>query len=112
MTRGNTFTTKPLLSASILKPMLIGAAIGLTLIVIFLSGTGEPNPEWGKYWMLRPLIIVPLAGAAGGAFFHFMGRLRAMGGWMTVVGYIISILGFIIALWMGSVVGLDGTYWN
>lgn len=94
------------------KPMLIGAGIALALIALFLSGVDNPNPAWPKYWMVRPLIVVPLAGAGGGAFFAFMRPLREKGGWMTAFAYVLCIVVFIIGLWMGSVLGLDGTLWN
>ncbi len=92
--------------------MLLGAMIGLILIGLFLLGAGEPNPEWPRFWRIRPLVIVPLAGAMGGAFYALLSGMRAWGGWMKIVAYIIGLIGFLIALWMGTVLGLDGTYWN
>jgi hypothetical protein len=41
-----------------------------------------------------------------------MDHFRARGGWIKIVANIVSLLGFIIALWMGTVLGLDGTLWN
>ncbi len=98
--------------AAFVKPMLIGAGIALALIALFLSGVDNPNPAWPKYWMVRPLIVVPLAGAAGGAFYAFMRPMREQGGWITALAYVLCIVVFIIGLWMGSVLGLDGTLWN
>ncbi len=102
----------PVNPAAFVKPMLIGAGIALALIALFLSGVDDPNPAWPEFWMVRPLIIVPLAGAAGGAFFAFMRPLREKGGWMTAFAYVLCIVVFIIGLWMVSVLGLDGTLWN
>jgi hypothetical protein len=92
--------------------MMWGGGIALALISLFLSGVDEPHPDWPKYWMIRPLIIVPIAGALGGAFTYFMDGLRYQGGWLTAFGYVLTILGYIVAVWMGSVLGLDGTMWN
>jgi len=103
---------QPINRASLVKRMLLGAGIALILIIIFLLGAGDPKPEWGKFWMIRPLIIVPAAGALGGAFYYFMNHFRSRGGWSKVLTYSISLLGYLIALWMGTVLGLDGTYWN
>lgn len=97
---------------SIVKPVLIGATIGLILISFFLTGAGKPNPEWGKLWMLRPLIIVPLAGAMGGVFYYFMDYLSSYRDLNRTVAVILSLVVFIIGLFLGSVLGLDGTYWN
>ncbi|PEC35719.1 potassium transporter KefB, partial [Bacillus toyonensis] len=52
--------------------MLLGAGIALILILVFLLGVDNPKPEWGKLWMLKPLIVVPTAGAMGGVFYYFM----------------------------------------
>ena len=98
--------------ASIARQMLLGAIIGLILIGLFLLSAGEPNPEWPRFWRIRPLIIVPLGGAMGGAFYAFLSGMRAQRGWVKIVAYMIGLIGFLIALWMGTVLGLDGTYWN
>lgn len=97
---------------ALLKPMTIGALIGLALISVFVFGVDQPNPEWGSYWRIRPLIIVPLAGATGGAFYYFMGYFRNQGGWKKVLANMVSFFVFIIGLWMGTVLGLVGTMWN
>lgn len=97
---------------SLTKPILIGAGIGLLLISLFLSGTGEPNPEWGKFWMIRPLIIVPLAGAMGGVFYYFMNQLAYSGALNKTIAVILSLIVFLIGLWLGTVLGLAGTYWH
>ncbi len=103
----------PLINFSALAgPVVLGALIGLILISLFLLSAGEPNPEWPRYWRVRPLVIVPLAGAAGGAFYAFLGGMRSLGGWGRILAYVIGLLGFLIALWLGTVLGLDGTYWN
>ncbi|MDQ8004255.1 MAG: hypothetical protein REI64_05605 [Pedobacter sp.] len=96
----------------IAKRMLLGAAIALVIISVFLYGVDNVKPEWGKLWMLRPLIVVPLAGSMGGLFYHMMDILRVRGGWNTIVANTISFVVFIIALWMGTVLGLAGTLWD
>lgn len=110
MTQSN--TTQPIHPASLGKRMLLGAGIALTVITVFLLGVDEPKPEWGKLWMIRPLIIVPLAGAMGGAFYYFMNHLRYLGGWKKALVILLSLIGYLIVLWLGIVLGLDGTLWN
>jgi hypothetical protein len=112
MTEQIHLTTQPVHPASLGKRMLQGAGIALILIVIFLLQVREPNPAWGKLWMIKPLIIVPLAGAAGGVFYYFMDHLRYQGGWKKAVAIILSLIGYIFVLWIGTVLGLDGTLWN
>lgn len=112
MTQKNNLQTQPIHRASLYKRMLQGAVIAFIAISAFLISAGAGDPAWGKFWMIRPLVIVPLAGAGGGVFYFFMDHLRYQGGWKLVVAHILSLLGYIVALWMGTVLGLDGTLWN
>lgn len=97
---------------ALLKPIVIGALIAFTLIALFLLPIQNPNPEWGKFWLVKPFILVSLAGATGGAVYFFIGKLSAQQGWPKIVATIISILIYLIGIWMGTVIGLDGTLWN
>ena len=92
--------------------MLQGAGIALIVISMFVFSVNHPKPEWGQYWMVRPLLITPLAGAMGGLFYYWMDYLRCLGGWRTVAAYIISFIGYMIVLWLGTVLGLVGTLWD
>lgn len=109
MTQKTDLTTQPI---SLSKRMLAGAGIGLLLISLFLLGVKEPKPEWGKLWMLRPLIVVTLAGAMGGLCNYFIVHFRDRVGINKIIALIVSALVFLIGLWLGSVLGLDGTLWN
>jgi hypothetical protein len=112
MTQKDNLASSPLTSATLIKRMLLGAAIALTVIIIFLAGAGDANPNWPRFWMLKPLLVVPTAGAMGGLFHHFMGQLRSQGGWKKALAFFLSLFGYGVALWMGIVLGLNGTYWN
>ena len=112
MTQRNNLTTQPIHPASLGKRMLLGAGIGLLLISLFLLSAGEPNPAWGKLWMIQPLIIVPLAGAMGGLCNYFIVHFRNHIGINKTMATILSVIVFIIGLWLGIVLGLDGTMWN
>jgi hypothetical protein len=91
--------------------MLIGAFIAFLVISFFVFGVDKANPAWGKYWMIRPLIITPLAGAIGGAFYSFM-DYQSSRGFNRTVAILLSLVVYIIGLWLGVVLGLDGTMWN
>jgi len=93
------------------KAALIGGAIGLIVISLFLIGCGGGKAEWSRWWILRPLLIVPLATSIGGLVFMFLNRLAVIPVWkvaLTILGGLI----FIISLWFGSVLGLAGYYWH
>ena len=108
MTTNNNLTNHPV---SFLKPVLIGAGIALVVISFFVFGVDHPNPEWGKFWQIRPLIVTPLAGAAGGAFYAFM-DYQASRGFNRTVAILLSLVVYLVGLWMGTVLGLAGTMWN
>jgi hypothetical protein len=111
MTQRNDSTTEPNQPISLAKPMLIGAGIGLIAISFFVFGVDKPNPEWGKLWMIRPLIVTPIAGAMGGAFYYFM-DYQSSRGFNRTIAVILSLIVFIVGLWLGIVLGLAGTMWN
>ena len=111
MTQTTNLTTEPKHQLSWTKPVLIGAAVGFLAISFFVFGVDNPHPEWGAYWRVRPLIITPLAGATGGAFYAFM-DYPAKRGFNRILAILISLVVFIIGLWIGVVLGLDGTMWD
>lgn len=39
-------------------------------------------------------------------------HLRCLGGWQKWLAMVISVIGYLVAVWPGSVLGLDGTLWN
>ena len=113
MTTTNNLPARPIDNADLLKRMAIGAGIGLILITLMVTSVKEPRLEWGRLWMIRPLIIVTLAGAGGGLGTYFMEYfLGYQGGWKKMVAVVLSLLGFLIALWLGTVLGCAGTLWN
>ena len=113
MTTTNNLTSPPIDYSSLIRRMLVGAGIGLILISLLLSAAGDGRPEWGRFWMIRPLIVVPLAGAGGGFGTYLMEYLLGyQGGWSKIIAVVLSIIGFLIALWLGTVLGCAGTLWN
>ena len=94
------------------KYMLAGAVIGLIIISLFVFEIEKPDSAWGRFWRVRPLIIEPLAGAFGGLFFHFMNYMASKGAIHKTMALVLGIVVFIMVLWLGIVVGLDGTMWN
>lgn len=103
--------TENLTGKPFLNRVLLGAGIAFVLILAFVAGA-ETQPEWPEYWRIRPFIITPLAGAFGGMLFHFSSQLLPSVGIPKVIAYILSFIGFVIVLWLGFVLGLDGTLWD
>lgn len=98
--------------STLIQRMLIGAVIGFLLISVFVFGVDNPNPAWSEHWRIRPLLVTPLAGAFGILSFYLSDVLRFKGEWANLFISIISIILFLIALWLGTVLGLAGTMWN
>ncbi len=105
------FISRPINPTLLIKRMLLGALIGFILIAAFLLSAGEGKLEWGNYWMIKPILMVPFAGSIGGAFNYFM-ILHFQHGWGRIFANVLSLVAFILGVWIGSVLGLNGTYWN
>lgn len=99
-------------TAALPRRILIGAAFALVLITAFVMGVDDPHPDWPKYWKIRPIIVTTIAGGIGGAFADFMHLMRREGGIYRALGIVLSLVGYVIILWLGSVYGLAGTLWN
>ncbi len=89
------------------KSILTGAVIGLIIISLFVFEIESPKPEWGRFWRVRPLIVEPLAGAVGGLFFYFMNYMGSKGAVNKTMAVVLSIVVFIMLLWLGIILGLD-----
>lgn len=112
MSQSKPLTMQPINAVSLTKSVLVGAGIALAVITFFLLQVNHPNPDWGKFWMVRPMIIVPLAGAAGGACFYFINNAFGEKSWRKNMAFIISLLVYVVGFWLGFVLGLDGTLWD
>lgn len=97
------------LRLSLSKQMFIGACIALTLIIIYLFTVKEPDPDWGRYWMLRPISLMVLAGAMGGFFNYVIINFRSLAGLSKTAAITLSLVVFIFGLYMGFVLGLADT---
>ena len=111
MTQTAKSVTEPIRKSSVIKAMLLGAGIGLIIILLFITGA-QTQPHWPDHWKVRPLIITPLAAALGGGLAYITTSILKRKGMHTIIAVFISLIGFLIALWMGIVVGLDGTLWD
>jgi hypothetical protein len=96
----------------LVKFIIIGAGIGLLLTMLFIRTAEAGNPVWPKGWVVRPLLILPLASATGGAFAYYLIQLTTGGGWRRVLAIVLSLVIYLVGLWMGFVIGFDGTLWN
>ena len=92
--------------------VLIGAAIGFAVISFFLFMSDGGDPAWGKYWMIRPLVVGTFAGGMAGSCNYVILHYRSLAGINRPVAVILSLVVSIVGMWMGIVLGFDGTMWN
>lgn len=97
---------------SLIKRMLIGAAIGLIVISTFVFSVDHPKPEWGDAWRIKPLILTPIITAIGILSFYLKDFLRPKSQLANLLVIFISAVLFVISIWMGIVLGLNGTLWD
>jgi hypothetical protein len=97
---------------TILLNVLTGYVVGLGVISLFISAVDHPKPEWGTYWMLRPLIITPLASACGALALLLPDFLKLITPWKRILALLAGLLLFMAAMWTGIILGLDGTLWD
>ena len=112
MTHPNNFINQTIHNVSLRNRVLIGGGIGLVVVSFFLIQTNSADPAWGKLWMIRPLIVLPLAGMGAGLINYFLSDLRSQGSIGKTLAIVATVIVYFIALWMGVVVGFDGTLWD
>lgn len=95
-----------LLSKTLLRRSLQGAALALVLITVFILGALSANANIGN-WVFIPLAAVTVGGAFGGAFYCFMDLFRAQGGWKKVLANVASVLAYFIILYMSLILALN-----
>ena len=98
--------------ATLGRRTLVGAAIGLLLTSLFIFSADNADPAWSKLWFIKPLVLTPIATAMGGAFYFYIEQLFFFNGWNKPLAVIIGLVGFVVSLWLGKVLGFNGTYWN
>ena len=91
---------------------LIGIFIGLSITLLFVFGATGEQPQWGPHWWIRPIVIIPLAGWCSGFVFQLLYQKSKSSGKYQVIAVVLGVLLWLIGLWMGMVLGLDGTYWD
>lgn len=92
--------------------MLVGAAVGLIIISVFVIGAGSGNTAWGSYWRIKPILLTPLLGALVGLCYDATEPLRKVNGWAGRIFLVLSLIGCFVGMWISLVLGLAGTMWD
>lgn len=111
MTQKNSFTARSFNRNLLIRNILVGAGVALIAILFFIVGV-ESQPDWPELWRIKPLLLTPLAGAFGGALAYFSNRILQQAGLNKILALIVSLVCYLIVLWLGIVLGLNGTMWD
>lgn len=105
-------TKEPINRKTLAVWMLLGALPAVSLMSLLVFGVDDPKPEWGPYWVIRPLVVITFAGATGGACLYFINRFFGNGVGRRIAAVVLSTIVYLFGLWMGTVIGCDGTLWD
>jgi len=97
---------------SVVNRMLIGAAIGLAIISLLVFPIKDPNPEWGSFWRLKPLILTPIVSGFGFLSYYLKEYINPKSDAGKIIVFLLSTFAFVVSLWIGTILGLNGTLWN
>lgn len=103
---------KPINLSTLIKFAIAGAVIALILISLLIFSVNTPKPEWGQHWYIRPLIVAPFITSIGGIALYLLNLKDFKSKILNLILLIMSILIFVFFLWIGIILGLDGTLWN
>ena len=100
------------LSKTLLQRALQGATIAFVLIVTLIIAVSGKDPDY-ELWMLVPISTVSFGGACGGVFFFVMELLRINYRWKKFWVTALSVLVYIVGLYLSLVLGLAFTgHWD
>src|SRR3954468_23016381 len=85
---------------SLSKRMIIGTCVGLFVILFFLLSVNDNHPDWGQYWMIRPLLVMSFAGAMAGLCNYILMRFHARFGFNKAIAVVASMIISVVGLWM------------
>lgn len=94
-----------------IKFILFPALLGFLLATLFIISVGGGSSDWSPLWMLQPLILVSAAGATAGSLHGWLAPKYFRGRYKFLHYAALGLL-YLVAYWMGMVLGLNGTYWH
>lgn len=98
--------------AVLLKTAAGGWVIGLGIISLFVFGFQNPDPEWGSYWRIRPLLLTPLIAGTGAVFAGLLFKMGQGSAGRKILFTLLAAGAFLFSVWIGIILGLDGTLWD
>lgn len=95
-------------SKTLIKRALQGAALAFLLMSIFLIVVKKGRVDF-EPWEFLALASVTVGGACGGIFYNVMDIFRIQGGRKRLLANIVSVLVYIVGLYLSLVLSLNAT---
>src|SRR5688572_5255781 len=95
-------------SKVLIKRALQGAGIAFLLMCIFLVVARKGKMDL-EPWEFLAVASVTIGGACGGIFYNVMDIFRIQGGWKRKMANVISVLVYIVGLYLSLVLSLNAT---
>lgn len=94
---------------TLILPAFLGALVPACLLTFLIIA----NSSNYAVWMVFPLLLIPVGGAAGGIFFYLMGFLWFPKGSQKLIAILASILVYFVVVWLSSVLAFNFTgHWD
>ena len=93
------------------KRAVQGAAVGLVPMLVFMFGDDVLRGERWTFGFREyiPMIAIMIGGAVGGMLSCLLDPMRYQGGWRRIAAIVLSVVVFIVAVWISSVAGFAVT---
>ena len=78
------------------------------ITALMLLPVVQPDPEWPRFWTLRPMLTTPLVTGLGALVLYRVRNKYQDNRWVSVLTWLLLIPLF----WIATILGFDGTLWN
>lgn len=92
--------------------LTLGFAIAFVLVTALILSVNNPNPVWGKNWFVRPILLTPVIAATGAGVSYLISTISFRNQLFNLFKILLCLLAYIFFLWIGTVIGFNGTLWN
>ncbi len=104
---------EPIKSKSVTTAIVLGFGVAFILVSALILSVNAPNPVWGKNWFVKPILLTPVIAAPGGGVFYLISRISFENQLLfKLLKALLCLLAYIFFLWIGTIIGFNGTLWN
>ena len=97
---------------SFIKIVLLGFALGLFIASMLIHNVSFPKLSWGPNWYIKPMLVLSFVASIGSIPFYFANQYEASNHSKKILAYLGATLFLLFFIWIGIILGFDGTIWN